>query len=103
MADVSLQPIASRLVKEIAMFDGDISPHHAALHDGMLDPQQFGNPRLDRHSLYPSGHSTSPDARQRPFQFAGRFSPKAVMPSFLSSVATRIWNRRRSVIRPRLR
>lgn len=25
MADVSLQPIASRLVKEIAMFDGDIS------------------------------------------------------------------------------
>ena len=26
MADVSLQPIASRLVKEIAMFGGDISP-----------------------------------------------------------------------------
>jgi pantetheine-phosphate adenylyltransferase len=25
MADVSLQPIASRLVKEIALFDGDIS------------------------------------------------------------------------------
>lgn len=25
MADVSLQPIASRLVKEIAMFDGDVS------------------------------------------------------------------------------
>jgi pantetheine-phosphate adenylyltransferase len=25
MADVSLQPIASRLVKEIAMFGGDIS------------------------------------------------------------------------------
>jgi pantetheine-phosphate adenylyltransferase len=25
MADVSLQPIASRLVKEIAMFNGDIS------------------------------------------------------------------------------
>ncbi len=26
MADVSLQPIASRLVKEIALFGGDISP-----------------------------------------------------------------------------
>ncbi len=26
MADVSLQPIASKLVKEIAMFDGDITP-----------------------------------------------------------------------------
>jgi pantetheine-phosphate adenylyltransferase len=26
MADVSLQPIASRLVKEIALFGGDIAP-----------------------------------------------------------------------------
>jgi pantetheine-phosphate adenylyltransferase len=26
MADVSLQPIASKLVKEIALFGGDISP-----------------------------------------------------------------------------
>ena len=26
MADVSLQPIASRLVKEIALFGGDITP-----------------------------------------------------------------------------
>jgi pantetheine-phosphate adenylyltransferase len=26
MADVSLQPIASRLVKEIALYGGDVSP-----------------------------------------------------------------------------
>jgi pantetheine-phosphate adenylyltransferase len=30
MADVSLQPIASKLVKEIAVFGGDISPFVSA-------------------------------------------------------------------------
>ena len=30
MADVALQPIASRLVKEIAMYGGDISPLRTA-------------------------------------------------------------------------
>ncbi len=38
MADVSLQPIASRLVKEIAMFDGDISRFVSAdVKSDMLD------------------------------------------------------------------
>jgi pantetheine-phosphate adenylyltransferase len=30
MADVSLQPIASKLVKEIALFGGDIAPFVSA-------------------------------------------------------------------------
>ena len=37
MADVSLQPIASRLVKEIALFGGDISPFvSAAVRDDLI-------------------------------------------------------------------
>ncbi len=37
MADVSLQPIASKLVKEIALFGGDISPFvSAAVRDDLL-------------------------------------------------------------------
>ena len=44
MADVSLQPIASKLVKEIAMFGGDIAPFvsQAVRNDVVARVKQLG-------------------------------------------------------------
>jgi pantetheine-phosphate adenylyltransferase len=44
MADVSLQPIASRLVKEIALFGGDIAPFvsHAVCEDVIARVEEIG-------------------------------------------------------------
>src|SRR3954452_1613614 len=57
-------------------------------------------PRFGEVRRHPAAHVAQADecdaCHQRPFQFPGRFSTNAAMPSFWSSVPNSPWNRRRS-------